>query len=264
MKSHPEGYTKNHFQRQPRGQNQRQNQSKGKLGWQELGGEYLHFSLYKENKDTMEVIGFLASRLHIQSRDFAFAGTKDRRAVTVQRVSVRRMHADKVARLNRELRMSRVGNFEYSKHQLELGELQGNEFTITLRDCHFGADNGTDDTLLEDETRLQLANEVLGTAVEHLRTHGFINYYGLQRFGSFGIGTDEIGKRILSGAFKDAVDGILDYNEEVRAMGKIYHAEPMKFVSVRSLITVFAQRQCENISGNSILSTNIFANGYWR
>ena len=215
VKLHVDGHNKNRSQKQSRGKSQRQNQSKGKLGWQDLGGEYLHFSLYKENKDTMEVIGFLASRLHTQSRDFAFAGTKDRRAVTVQRVSVRRVHADRVARLNRELRMSRVGNFEYSKHQLELGELQGNEFTITLRDCHFGADNRFDDTSLENDTRLELANEVVGGALEHLRTHGFINYYGLQRFGSFGIGTDEIGKRILSGAFKDAVDGILDYSEEV-------------------------------------------------
>ncbi len=60
-----------------------------------------------------------------------------------------------------------------------------------------------------------LAGKVVGQAVRHLQAHGFINFFGLQRFGTFGIGTDEIGKRILSGAFKDAVDGILDYSEEV-------------------------------------------------
>ncbi|KAG9246619.1 putative Multisubstrate pseudouridine synthase 7 [Calycina marina] len=214
VKEHPEGYGKDHFQRQPRVQNQRGNHGKGKLGWQELGGEYLHFSLYKENKDTMEIIGFLCSRLQMQPRDFAFAGTKDRRAVTVQRVSVRRVFADRVARLNSQLRGSRVGNFEYGKHQLELGELLGNQFTITLRDCHFGSQEGFDDSTLDHESRLKLAHEVVGTALEHLKTHGFLNYYGLQRFGTFGTGTDEIGLKILTGDYKTAVELILEYSEE--------------------------------------------------
>lgn len=34
-------------------------QTKGKVGWNELGGEHLHFTLYKENKDTMEVLSML-------------------------------------------------------------------------------------------------------------------------------------------------------------------------------------------------------------
>jgi tRNA pseudouridine13 synthase len=44
----------------PRSQYQQQRgQVKGKVGWQELGGEHLHFSLYKENKDTMVSDEFL-------------------------------------------------------------------------------------------------------------------------------------------------------------------------------------------------------------
>ncbi|KAH8821740.1 putative Multisubstrate pseudouridine synthase 7 [Xylogone sp. PMI_703] len=192
-----------------RGGSSARNQMKGKLGWQELGGEYLHFSLYKENKDTMEVISFLCSALKIKPRDFTFAGTKDRRAVTVQRVSVFRQHAETLAELNHKLRGARLGDFKYEKSGLELGELRGNQFHITLRDCHFEAETG-----LEEKHRVELAKKVVGDAVNHLRAHGFINYFGLQRFGSFDITTDQVGKLILKGDFQGAVSAILSVSEQ--------------------------------------------------
>lgn len=201
IKRHPEGYS--------RAREQRPHQPKGKLGWQELGGEYLHFSLYKVNKNTLEVTSFLSRRLHIKPKDFGIAGTKDRRAATVQRISVKRQHADRMAALNRDLRNAKIGDFKYEKHGLELGDLQGNEFIITLRDCHFG-----NDFHLDDASRLQFANDVVGRAVEHLKDHGFINYFGLQRFGSFDIGTDEVGRKILMGDFEGAVWDILSFKEE--------------------------------------------------
>jgi tRNA pseudouridine13 synthase len=201
IKPHPEGYARS---REPR-----PNQPKGKLGWQELGGEYLHFSLYKENKNTLEVTSYLSRRLGVKPKDVGIAGTKDRRAATVQRVSIRRQHADRMAQLNRDLRNAKIGDFKYEKHSLELGELEGNEFTITLRDCHFG-----NDSHLSDSARLQFANGVVAQAIEYLKGHGFINYFGLQRFGSFDIGTDEVGKNILKGDFKAAVWAVLAFKEE--------------------------------------------------
>ncbi len=218
--------------RTPRQQNHRNQghggQPKGKVGWDEKGGQYLHFSLYKENKDTMEVIAFIATRLHVKPKDFAFAGTKDRRAATVQRVSVFRQNANTLAKLNNDLRNARIGNFKHEKHKLELGELDGNQFVITLRDCHFG-----DDADLDAETRVKLANEVIGQAVEHLQEHGFINYYGLQRFGTFSIGTDDIGKLILQGDFKGAVDAILSYSDEALTCALNPFIDPSEFTVSR-------------------------------
>ena len=104
---------------------------KGRISWQDLGGDYLHFTLYKENKDTMEAVYFLASQLKSGIKSFQFGGTKDRRGVTVQRCSAYRVHAEAVAGLNKQLRGSRVGDFEYCKYGLELGDLGGNEFVIT-------------------------------------------------------------------------------------------------------------------------------------
>ena len=173
-------------------------------------GQYLHFSLYKENKDTMEVIGYLCQRLRVKPKDFAFAGTKDRRAVTVQRVSVYRQHAKALQQLNNSLYGARIGNFRHEKNRLELGELHGNQFIITLRDCHFGGGSSR----LDDAAMLKLANEVVGQAVKHLQNQGFINYFGLQRFGTFGIGTDEIGKKILKEDYEGAVWAILNVSSK--------------------------------------------------
>ena len=52
--------------------NGRNHQTKSRLGWQELGGEHLHFSLYKENKDTMEVIAYISSQLKDQPKAVQF------------------------------------------------------------------------------------------------------------------------------------------------------------------------------------------------
>jgi tRNA pseudouridine13 synthase len=211
----PKGVARGGNPRADRGQSKQKGQLSGLLGWNELGGPHLHFTLFKENKDTMEVISFLAGRLHLKPKEFGFAGTKDRRAATSQRISVYKQHAHQLAPLNRQLRNARIGNFTYEKHRIELGDLQGNYFTISLRDCHFEGDED-----LDDEGKLKLANEVVGQAVANLQANGFLNYFGLQRFGTFGIGTDDVGKLILQGDFQGAIEAILAYNEDTLEAGK--------------------------------------------
>ena len=184
-------------------------QIKGPMGWDEIGGQFLHFTLYKENKDTMEVVAYLARALGMKSKDFNYSGTKDRRAVTVQRVSVYRRHAKNLERLNSQLRGSRLGNFTHEKHRLDLGDNGGNHFTITLKDCHFQGDEE-----LDIDGKMSLARQVVGQGVTSLEENGFINYFGLQRFGTFAIRTDEVGAFILKGDYKGAVDAILTYNPD--------------------------------------------------
>ena len=194
-------------QRGQQNQGVRQNQTMKKLEWKDLGGDYLHFTVYKENKDTMEVVSYLARQLNVRPKDFQFAGTKDRRAVTVQRVSAYHVHADKLERIGRTLRNAKVGNYEYQPWGLRLGELTGNEFTITLRDCHFdGAE------VANSENRIQAITRSIQAAVEHFNRGGFINYYGLQRFGTFRTRTDTVGIKMLQGDFKGAVESILEFD----------------------------------------------------
>ncbi|KIW70037.1 hypothetical protein PV04_02348 [Phialophora macrospora] len=179
-----------------------------KLGWQDRGGEYLHFSLYKENKDTLEVISYLTKQLKINTKTFQFAGTKDRRAVTVQRVSAYRVDAERLAGLNRSLKYAAVGDYEYHKQGLELGDLSGNEFVITLRDCQL---EGSSSDKVAAERKGEI-HSYLQTALHRLREKGFLNFYGLQRFGTFATRTDAVGLHILKGDFKSACDAILEFS----------------------------------------------------
>ncbi|KPI44041.1 Multisubstrate pseudouridine synthase 7 [Cyphellophora attinorum] len=184
----------------------------GKLSWIERGGEHCHFTLYKEMKDTMESLSFLAYLLKKNARDFQIAGTKDRRAATVQRVSVWRVEAERLAALNKNptMRNATLGDFEYHPSGLQLGDLSGNEFTITVRDVQL-VGGKTDDV-----SRVQAALEA---SLSSLQTNGFLNYYGLQRFGTFAISSDVLGLQILKGDFEAACNSILDYNAASLADG---------------------------------------------
>ena len=186
---------------------------KGKVGWQELGGEHLHFTLYKENKDTMEVLFFLASQTKLHIRNFQMAGTKDRRGVTVQRISVYRMTKERLESFNPRLRQSRIGDYKYEPRGLELGDLNGNEFTITLRDCQAPGNQSSNTGV----NQLERVREIISTAVANFESQGYINFYGLQRFGTFATSTSDIGKLMLQGNLKGAVDGILAFSPDALA-----------------------------------------------
>lgn len=84
-----------------------------------------------------------------------------------------------------------VGNFKFAKEPLRLGQLKGNHFTIALRNV----------TATDDE---------ISAALTSLRDNGFVNYYGLQRFGTVAtVPTQEIGKALLQGNWNEAIDLIL-------------------------------------------------------
>lgn len=189
-------------------QNPKRKGEPNRLSWKERGGDHLHFNLYKENKDTMEVISYLSRMLKMTPKSFNFAGTKDRRGATVQRASAYRLEAGRLAGMNRSLKSAAVGDYKYEKHGLELGELNGNEFIITLRECHVGDDW----EILSESEKITTSEQYLSQSLNRLRNQGFLNYYGLQRFGSFMNRTDTVGLKILQGDFQGAVDAILQFS----------------------------------------------------
>lgn len=112
---------------------------------------YIHFTLQKSNRETLDALGHLARSLGCHNKDLSVCGTKDKRAVTVQRVCLKRngrtlgsvwkaVNGIKNARrtaqqavTERGERGARIGDLEYSDRYLELGMLKGNYFVITLR-----------------------------------------------------------------------------------------------------------------------------------
>jgi tRNA pseudouridine13 synthase len=167
--------------------------------------DYVHFVLYKENKETMEVANLLSKFLRIPPKTISYAGTKDRRGVTVQKLSVSKIKVERLNGLNKTLRGVKLGSFEYSSTPLKLGELAGNEFIITIREADLMGEATIDDKL----------EEVVNKAMDSLRTRGFINYYGMQRFGTFSISTHTVGKHVLNSDWRQVVDLILSEQELV-------------------------------------------------
>ncbi|TYI57633.1 hypothetical protein E1A91_D11G295300v1 [Gossypium mustelinum] len=172
--------------------------SRGSSHWPAHLGNFLRFHLFKENKDTQEALGLIGKMLGIQPRSFGFAGTKDKRSVSTQRVTVFKQYASRLAALNDRLIGIKVGDFCYVKDDLLLGQLLGNRFTIVLRGV-----------VADSEDTIQASAESLGR-------HGFINYFGLQRFGSGSIPTHHIGATLLRGEWKAAASTILDPREGER------------------------------------------------
>ncbi len=132
-------------------------------------GEGPHLFLWVEKRDCSggDLLRRLAAVLGIPVGDIGYAGTKDRRAVTRQWLSVpescERVLAGGVA-----LEGIRVLGVARHRNKLRLGHLRGNRFRIVLR--------GADTTM---------AAELARTAREVERL-GFPNFFGVQRFGRLG------------------------------------------------------------------------------
>ena len=143
--------------------------------------QYCHFVLYKENRDTMSAVNLIADLLRVKPSVFSYSGTKDKRAITTQQLCACRIEAKKLASINKLVRNIAVGSFEYKSFPLKLGDLSGNQFSIVLRNVSLTA-----------------SEEFLSKIIESLRGSGFINYFGMQRFGSGAVATFEIGKDLQS------------------------------------------------------------------
>ncbi|KAH6820151.1 Pseudouridine synthase family protein [Perilla frutescens var. hirtella] len=202
----------------------KQYDSRGSDSWPENMGKFLRFHLCKENKDTQEALGLLAKMLGIKPRSFGFAGTKDKRSVSTQRVTVFKQRANRLAALNERLIGIKVGNFCHVNEGLVLGQLQGNRFTITLRSI--SAEN----------------EDVIRAAATALGKNGFINYFGLQRFGSSSIATHLIGAALLRGewkAAKDATRTIREYYKESGDIEGTLKQLPRYLVAERAILQCF-------------------------
>lgn len=137
-------------------------------------GGHLFVQVRKTDRDSLEVARILAGVADLSPRDVGVAGLKDRHAITTQWMSVPISQTTSAQELEQALRLgieevAGVELLDARPHQnkLRTGHLRANRFTIVLRGAeHLG--------------------ESLDAALETLRTVGYPNYYGEQRFGRRG------------------------------------------------------------------------------
>ncbi|KKA01297.1 Multisubstrate pseudouridine synthase 7 [Hanseniaspora uvarum DSM 2768] len=173
--------------------------------------QFVHFTLYKENKETMDACNLIGRLLRVPTKTLGISGTKDKRGITTQRVSLdTRMGLSRINALNKTLKGMCIGSYEFKDTGLKLGDLSGNKFTIALRNVEL---NGAEK--LSGPKAEEALNQILSTSTEKLMETGFLNYFGMQRFGSFSIPTYEIGKKILKEDYKGACELLLSNQKNV-------------------------------------------------
>ena len=157
------------------------------------GEEFTLFWMEKFNEDTNRAIAVLAKYLHVSARRLSFAGTKDKRAVTKQRVSAWKIEPEQLQKI--DLKYIKLSGYETTSKRLMLGDLEGNKFIIKIRDIALEKKD------LEKRLKL-LFSEI---------KKGIPNVFGVQRFGEVRPITHLVGKEILKGNLEEAAKVYLAY-----------------------------------------------------
>ncbi len=148
----------------------------------------LQVDLQKTNCDLNFVIDKIARYLQISKKRIGYAGLKDKRGITCQRISI---FDPPAARVESFLpRGFLLKNPQWTNTRLEIGDLRSNRFRITIRNVQ----------KTEDEIR-----RAFGAFKTEATQNGIANYFGEQRFGGNREVTHLVGKAILQGDFDSAV-----------------------------------------------------------
>ncbi len=151
-------------------------------------GDFLVVELTKHNWEMHLAIKAIARSMGIGYRRIGFAGTKDRRAVTKQLISI--WKGDEALLDKVKLDGIQVRALGKSERPIVLGDLKGNRFDIIIRDIDLDPD------VLNSRARLN-TDELLGSG-------GAPNFYGVQRFGTRRPITGDVGEAILKGDLEKA------------------------------------------------------------
>ena len=155
-------------------------------------GEHTYFQLEKSDVSTLDAVDRIARALGVSPGEIGFAGLKDRKAITRQVLSVRRVPPEHVL----ALRISQLRVLWARRHlnKLRVGHLRGNRFFIRLR--------GVGSSMA--------ARRRLQAIVASVTELGVPNYYGPQRFGNRG-DSFRVGLALLRHDHSTAVRRILGF-----------------------------------------------------
>ena len=144
--------------------------------------EHAIFLLEKKEIDTFDAVRLISKKLRVPLFEIGYAGLKDRHALAKQYISIPthyKIQNTKIGTLNIHL----VG---YNRKKIKIGDLNGNKFTITVRDVK---ENELDNVSKRAET---------------ISCCGVPNYFDSQRFGSV-IGNEFIAKYVIKKEYEQAV-----------------------------------------------------------
>ncbi len=150
-------------------------------------GDYTIATVSSRNWETNRLVRMLSRSLGISRERIGFAGTKDKRAVTTQLMSF--YGSPDLGKV--DLKDVSVSGAYRGARGIQIGDLIGNSFEVTVRDC----------SVPMGEAEGIIASDV----ADIKKAGGFPNYFGVQRFGVVRPVTHLVGERIVRGDFEGAV-----------------------------------------------------------
>lgn len=151
-------------------------------------GKYIYFWLKKTNYTLIRALQIIAKELNLKLKNFGFAGTKDKKAITKQMISVFGTSKAKLEYLR--IKDIEIDFYGYGVNPISLGDLSSNEFIITVKDYD---------------------------VEPHIEKNKFINYFGEQRFSK---NNAQVGLFIIKQDFNSAIELLMqgdgDYENEIR------------------------------------------------
>ena len=151
------------------------------------GGRYLVLEVEKKDWDTHHLIRELSGQLRISQKRFGWAGTKDKHAVTRQRISIMNLDESELAKITLpDIKIRVLGR---TNRGVGLGDLLGNRFKIKIKEMN----------CRDLPSRLARITEEIRNLL------GIPNYFGTQRFGEIRPVTHKVGEALVRGNTEEAV-----------------------------------------------------------
>ena len=176
------------------------------------------------NWDTNDFARRLTNALGISRERVSWAGTKDKRAVTTQLMTVRDADPEAVREVADAIDGATIEVVGLAGRPISFGDLAGNAFEIRIRGTDVGSDDSDGSAAVEDDPvsrAREIADELraFGRGVDAIESDAgndasapdpgdpvaVPNYFGQQRFGSIRPVTHEVGLAIVRGEWREAV-----------------------------------------------------------
>jgi len=153
----------------------------------EEGKDQLKLTLEKYNTDLNQAIKLISRAQGVSTKRIGYAGLKDKRAITAQKITIWNPDYEKVKSMN--FSYFDLRDAEWSNERIEIGSLKGNMFEIIIR-------------------KIELDNETIKERIEKSfkeMEKGMLNYFGEQRFGGIRNISHRVGKEFVKGNIENAV-----------------------------------------------------------
>ena len=151
--------------------------------------DFLIVTMEKNNLATTNALSQMARFLHTSKKRIGYAGLKDKRALTSQRISIYQPDKERLKKFY--FKTIKIYDPIWGRDRVDIGDLLENKFIVTIRKIK-------DTSIPEIET-------IVKDCLAQVQEKGLINYFGEQRFGGSREITHRVGKLLMQNKYKEAI-----------------------------------------------------------